>query len=43
MNKKELSESDLCDKFIRPAIEQAGWHGLTQIYREYTLRKGRVG
>ncbi len=25
MNKKALSESDICDKFIRPAMEQAGW------------------
>lgn len=31
MNKKNLSESDICDKFIRPAIEAAGWNGLEQI------------
>ena len=42
MNKKNLSESDICDKFIRPAMEQAGWNGLDQIYREYPLRAGRV-
>jgi type I restriction enzyme R subunit len=42
LNKKNLSESDLCDKFIRPAMEQAGWNGLDQIYREYPLRAGRV-
>ena len=42
MHKKNLSESDLCDKFIRPAMEAAGWHGLDQIYREYPLRAGRV-
>jgi type I restriction enzyme R subunit len=40
--KKDLSESDLCDKYIRPAFEAAGWNGLTQIYREYPLRAGRV-
>ncbi len=42
MNKKTLSESDICDKFIRPAMESAGWDGMVQIYREYPLRAGRV-
>jgi type I restriction enzyme R subunit len=42
MQKNELSESDICDKFIRPAIEAAGWDGMSQIYREYPLRAGRV-
>jgi type I restriction enzyme R subunit len=42
VDKKKLSESDICDKFIRPAMEQAGWHGLDQIYREFPLRAGRV-
>ena len=42
MDKTHLSESDICDKFIRPAMEQAGWNGLDQIFREYPLRAGRV-
>lgn len=42
MTKKDLSESDLCDKVIRPAIVQAGWHTLDQIYAQYPLRAGRV-
>ena len=42
MNKKALSESDICDKFIRPAMEQAGWDGMAQVYREFPLRAGRV-
>jgi type I restriction enzyme R subunit len=42
MNKKTLSESDICDKFIRPAMEKAGWNGMDQIYREFPLRAGRV-
>lgn len=42
MSKKGLSESDLCDKFIRPAIESSGWDGMSQIFREYPLRAGRV-
>ncbi len=42
MDKKALSESDLCDKCIRPAMERAGWHPIDQIYREFPLRAGRV-
>lgn len=41
MNKKTLSESNICDKFIRPAMERAGWNGMDQIYREYPLRAPR--
>jgi type I restriction enzyme R subunit len=45
MNKKEkqdLSESDICDLFITPAIKDAGWDSLTQIRREVTLTPGPV-
>ena len=42
MNKKNLSESDICDKFVRPAMVNAGWHALDQIYAQYPLRAGRV-
>ena len=42
MDKTHLSESDICDKFIRPAMERAGWDGMDQIFREYPLRAGRV-
>jgi type I restriction enzyme R subunit len=42
MNKKNLSESDICDKFIRPAMVAAGWNGMDQLYREFPLRAGRV-
>ena len=42
MDKKKLPESDISDKFIRPAIVQAGWHTLDQIYAQYPLRAGRV-
>jgi type I restriction enzyme R subunit len=42
MNKKALSESDICDRFIRPAMEKAGWDGMVQVYREFPLRAGRV-
>lgn len=42
MNPQNSSEQDICDKLIRPAIEQAGWHALTQIYAQFPLRAGRV-
>jgi type I restriction enzyme R subunit len=42
MDKKALSESDICDKFIRPALEAAGWDGMLQIFSQYPLRAGRV-
>ncbi len=42
MHKKSMSESDICDKFIRPAMVAAGWQGFDQIYREFPLRAGRV-
>lgn len=40
--KKELSESDICDLFITPAIKNAGWDPYTQIRREVTLTPGPV-
>lgn len=42
MKKTQLSESDICDKFIRPAFEHAGWDGMDQVFREYPLRAGRM-
>ncbi len=45
MDKKEklkLSESDVCDLFITPAIKASNWDALTQIRREVTLTPGPV-
>ena len=42
MHTNKLSESDISDKFIRPAMVQAGWHTLDQIYAQYPLRAGRM-
>ena len=42
MNKKKLSERDICTKFITPAIEQAGWDIATQIREEFPLTNGRI-
>jgi len=42
MNKKGLSERDICTKYITPAIKQAGWDINTQIREEVTFTAGRV-
>jgi len=41
-DKKKLSESDICDLFITPAIKNAGWDPLKQVRREVTLTPGPV-
>jgi type I restriction enzyme R subunit len=40
--KKQLSERDICTKFITPALEQAGWDVNTQIREEFPITKGRI-
>lgn len=42
MNKKQLSERDICTKYITPAIEQAGWDVATQVREEVRLTNGRI-
>ena len=42
MNKKELSERDICTKFITPAIVNAGWGIKKQIRKELTFTSGRI-
>lgn len=41
-SKKELSETDICDLYITPAIKGAGWDPLRQMRREVTLAPGPV-
>jgi type I restriction enzyme, R subunit len=42
MDKKSLSERDVCTKFISPAISNAGWDIQTQVREEFAFTKGRV-
>lgn len=42
MNRKALSESDICDLFITPNVVKAGWDPATQIRREVSFTKGRI-
>lgn len=41
MSKKQLSESDICDRFISPALAQAGWEN-HQWRREFAFTDGRI-
>ncbi|MFO7557540.1 MAG: DEAD/DEAH box helicase family protein [Desulfobacterales bacterium] len=41
-SKKDLSERDICTKYIQPAIEKVGWNPLTQIREEVSFTDGRI-
>lgn len=42
MDKRALSERDICTKFITPALEKSGWDKLTQIREEVTFTDGKI-
>jgi type I restriction enzyme R subunit len=42
MNKKQLSERDICTKFITPALEAAGWDIKKQIREEVSFTNGKI-
>ena len=42
MNKKGLSERDICTKFITPALEMAGWDTQLQILEEVSFTDGKI-
>jgi type I restriction enzyme, R subunit len=42
MDKRALSERDICTKFITPALRKAGWDELLQIREEVSFTKGRI-
>ncbi|MCT5234378.1 DEAD/DEAH box helicase family protein [Pseudomonas aeruginosa] len=42
MDKKSLSERDICSKFISPAIGNAGWDLHKQVREEVSFTKGRI-
>ena len=42
MSKKNLSERDICTKYITPAVTSAGWDLHTQIREEVTFTAGRI-
>jgi type I restriction enzyme, R subunit len=42
MDKKQLSERDICTKYITPALTRAGWDIQTQVREEFALTQGRI-
>ena len=42
MNKKSLTERDICTKFLTPAVKDAGWDVLSQIREQVHFTKGRI-
>ncbi|MBU2386341.1 MAG: DEAD/DEAH box helicase family protein, partial [Actinobacteria bacterium] len=42
MDKKSLSERDICSKYISPAVALAGWDMQKQVREEVSFTKGRI-
>src|SRR6478735_8575935 len=42
MDKRILTERDICSKFITPAVRNAGWDEMLQIREEVSFTKGRI-
>ncbi len=42
MDKKSLTERDICTKYITPALEASGWDLLLQVREEFPLTAGRI-
>ena len=42
IDKKTLSERDICTKFITPALEKAGWDTQLQILEEVSFTDGKI-
>src|SRR3989338_4055565 len=41
-SKKELTEQDICSKFILPAVTSAGWDLQSSIREQYGFTAGRI-
>ncbi len=42
IDKKKLSERDICTKFITPALEKASWNKISQILEEVSFTDGKI-
>ena len=42
IDKKSLSERDICTKYITPAVKRAGWDEMAQVREEVYFTKGRI-
>ena len=41
-SKKDLTERDICTKYILPALVDAGWDSIKQIREEVYFTKGQI-
>ena len=42
LDKRTLTERDICTKFILPAVKRAGWDEMVQVREEVYFTKGRI-
>jgi len=42
IDKRSLSERDICTKYITPALRKSGWDEMLQIREEVSFTKGRI-
>ncbi|WLB64661.1 DEAD/DEAH box helicase family protein [Bradyrhizobium japonicum] len=42
MDKRSLTERDICTKYILPAVKRAGWDEMLQVREEVYFTKGRI-
>jgi len=42
IDKRSLSERDICTKYITPAIEKAGWEKHTHYFEEVSFTDGKI-
>src|SRR5258706_3469172 len=42
MDKRSLTERDICTKFVLPAVKSSGWDEMLQIREEVYFTKGRI-
>jgi type I site-specific restriction endonuclease len=42
MDKRSLTERDICTKFILPAVKRAGWDEMSQVREEYAFTNGQI-
>ncbi|QKG55211.1 DEAD/DEAH box helicase family protein [Hymenobacter sp. BRD128] len=42
LSKKDLSERDICTKFITPALEKSGWNKFSQFLEEVSFTDGKI-
>ncbi|HUW08055.1 MAG TPA: type I restriction endonuclease [Williamwhitmania sp.] len=42
MDKKSLTERDICSKFINPALEKSGWNMQVQVLEEVSFTDGKI-